>query len=464
MSSEKNFGYLGYPFQLKLIAHLLTDIPFAETIIDQLYDVYFDDQYVKVLINIIKEHHRKYATIPDFSTLEEEIKIEVDNDIIQKYLFDTLNSIKETSLKDGKFVKDKTIKFCKQQELKKAIGKIQKILEKGDFESYDKCEGIIKKALEVGETLENGVDVFENVDFVLSDDYRDPIPSGVKGFDVIMGGGLAKGEVAVGIAPLGAGKSTLGTKIANTAHGLGKNVVQIIFEDKPKEIQRKHYACWSKIELNELGKNKAKVLELVSQHREASNGQIIIKKFSPIGTTMEKIRNYLNKLKLSGVRIDVVVLDYIDCVSPQIRGKEEYSTEGEVMREFEALVEDFNVAGWTFVQGNRSSLGADVVTTDKIGGSIKKAQFGHFIFSIARTLPQREARRATIAILKSRFGVDGIVYENIKFDNTICEIDTDDSSEEMSFMQHSEHKEEKKVARVQELLNKKRQNETEAKL
>jgi hypothetical protein len=52
MSSEKNFGYLGYPFQLKLIAHLLTDVPFAETILDQLYDTYFDDQYVKVLINI----------------------------------------------------------------------------------------------------------------------------------------------------------------------------------------------------------------------------------------------------------------------------------------------------------------------------------------------------------------------------------------------------------------------------
>jgi hypothetical protein len=38
-----------------------------------------------------------------------------------------------------------------------------------------------------------------------------------------------------------------------------------------------------------------------------------------------------------------------------------------------------DVAGWTATQGNRSSISSDVVTTDQMGGSIKKAQVGHVI-------------------------------------------------------------------------------------
>ena len=48
-----------------------------------------------------------------------------------------LRDIKEASFEDHLFIKEKTIKFCKQQELKKAIRKVETILEKGDFESYD---------------------------------------------------------------------------------------------------------------------------------------------------------------------------------------------------------------------------------------------------------------------------------------------------------------------------------------
>ena len=58
------------------------------------------------------------------------------------------------------------------------------------------------------------------------------------------------------------------------------------------------------------------------------------------------------------------------------------------------------------------SIGADVVEAHQIGGSIKKGQIGHFIMSIAKTLEQKESGRATIAVLKSRFGKDGVIFED----------------------------------------------------
>ena len=69
-----------------------------------------------------------------------------------------------------------------------------------------------------------------------------------------------------------------------------------------------------------------------------------------------------------------------------------------------------------------------------IGGSIKKGQIGHFIMSVAKTLEQKEEGRATLAILKSRFGKDGIIMEDIIFDNGTLKIDTEETSD-VSFLQ-----------------------------
>ena len=88
-----------------------------------------------------------------------------------------------------------------------------------------------------------------------------------------------------------------------------------------------------------------------------------------------------------------------------------------------------------------------------MGGSIKKAQVGHVIISVAKSLQQKEMKLATIAITKSRIGDDGIVFENCKFDNGMLEIDTESS---VTFLGIEDNKEEKNRQRVKDLLEKKK--------
>ena len=47
---------------------------------------------------------------------------------------------------------------------------------------------------------------------------------------------------------------------------------------------------------------------------------------------------------------------------------------------------------------HNSSISSEVVTTDQMGGSIKKAQVGHVIITVAKSLQQKEMKLATIAI------------------------------------------------------------------
>jgi predicted ATP-dependent serine protease len=281
---------------------------------------------------------------------------------------------------------------------------------------------------------------------------------GIGGIDRLLKGGLAKGEIGVVLAPTGVGKSTFLTKIANHGFNLGYNILQIFFEDNPKVIQRKHFTLWTKIHPDDMSNKKEEVLMRVKEIEEKMENHLILEKLPSDTMTMTQIKNLVRKKIADGVKIDMILLDYIDCVVPEKNLGDEWKSEGSVMRAFEAMCHELNLVGWTATQGNRSSISAEVVTTDQMGGSIKKAQVGHVIISVAKTLQQKEMKLATIAITKSRIGDDGIIFENCKFDNGMLDIDTESS---VTFLGHEEQKEENNRQRIKDLLEKRKQRENQ---
>jgi replicative DNA helicase len=458
MATSKNFEYLGQQFQLQLLNQIIVDRDFSTSIIDVIENNYFENKYFKILIQMIREYYQKYDHTPSFETLEQITKSELQQEIASKIVLDTIKKIKDVTVDGVDFVQEKALKFCKQQELQKVMGKAQKIIDGGEFENYDTLEELVRDALLVGNKDTSMMDVFSNLDQVLDEDYRHPIPMGIPGIDKLLKGGLAKGEIGVILAPTGVGKSTVLTKISNHAFNLGFNVLQIFFEDNPKVIQRKHYILWTKIHPDDLSDRKEEVMAKVKHIEESMPNKLMLKKLPSDTVTMLQIKNQIRKMIADGNKVDMVVLDYIDCVVPDKNLGDEWKSEGSVMRGFEAMCHELSLVGWTATQGNRSSISSEVVTTDQMGGSIKKAQVGHVIISVAKTLQQKELKLATIAITKSRIGDDGIVFENCKFDNAMIDIDTESTT---TFLGLEEQKEERQRQRVKELLEKRKERETQ---
>jgi replicative DNA helicase len=456
MSSNKNFDYLGSGFQIQLLNQIVVDNNFSRSILDVIEPTYFENKYFKLIIQMIKEYYKKWESVPTFDTLEQITKSEFQQENIAKVVIDTIKKVKDAPISGGEFVQEKALKFCKQQELQKAITKAQKVIDGGEFENYDALEEMIREALQVGLVEDGMLNVFSNLDDVLNDDYRHPIPMGIPGIDRLLKGGLAKGEIGVILAPTGVGKSTLLTKISNHAFNLGYNVLQVFFEDNPKVIQRKHFTLWTKIHPDDMSNKKDEVIIKVKEIEQKMDNQLILEKLPSDTMTMTQIKNLVRKKIADGCKIDMILLDYIDCVVPEKNLGDEWKSEGSVMRAFEAMCHELNLVGWTATQGNRSSISSEVVTTDQMGGSIKKAQVGHVIISVAKTLQQKEMKLATIAITKSRIGDDGIIFENCKFDNSMLEIDTEAS---VTFLGHEEQKEENNRQRIKDLLEKRKQRE-----
>jgi replicative DNA helicase len=442
---EKNFGYLGLSFQQSLIKSIIEDKKYGETIIDVLDSKYFDNVSLRYIMENIKELYKTYNTIPDYNTVAQKIMAESSNNRMHT---DTLEVLKKDE-KEAPYVKDTALNFCKQQNLKRELKIVENIIQSGEFESYNKIEEIIKKALQVGIQNEEAIDVFHNIDEALEKDNRHPIPLGVVGVDNLLNGGLGRGELGIVLAPTGTGKTTLLTKFANTAFNHGFNVVQIFFEDNPGNIKRKHYTIWSGIAPDEQPEKKEEVKLRVDDAQKRSKGSIKLLKLPSDNVTISEIKSRLRKMISDGFKVDLLIIDYVDCISPERSALgEEWKGEGSIMRSLESMTGEFDIAIWTATQGNRESISSEVVNSDQMGGSIKKAQIAHVILSIAKTIEQKEHNLATLTLLKSRIGRDGVIFTNCKFNNEYLEIDTDSQNTLLGFEEEQVQRRANRAAEV----------------
>lgn len=257
--------------------------------------------------------------------------------------------------------------------------------------------------------------------------------------------------------------TTFLTKVANEAYMKGYNVVQLFFEDKIKDIQRKHFTCITQLAATDLALTdnrdyvNEKLLQVQKQVNEKGN-YLVLQRLPADGITMSDIRDIIKNISTTnGKDVDMLVLDYIDCLSIEgnSQSKEDWGDEGKIMRKLDALAVELNIACWTATQGNRGSTSTEVVKLEHTGGSIKKVQVAHVVISIGKTLQQKTEKLATIVFLKNRLGEDGVIFENCKFDNEMMYINVNECITEMGYRTKVEQNtEDKKQHLISEALKK----------
>jgi len=210
----------------------------------------------------------------------------------------------------------------------------------------------------------------------------------------------------------------------------GFKVLQIVFEDRIKQIQRKHIGRITGIEAKDL--SKPGIVDQVKEQlehypfREMMQKNLRIIRLPSGEKTADDIKRLIIKLRNNGFSPDLVIIDYFECLLCKGDSSDDkWEKEGKTMRKFESIAGELNIGIWIPVQGTKDSLNAEVVTMDKAGGSFKKIQIAHIVMSIARTVNDIENNIATIAILKNRAGKAGRVFDGVEFNNGTCRISTD---------------------------------------
>ena len=451
-----NFQDLGSDYQLQLFNEIITDDKFGLSIIDVIDPKYFPSESFAKIAFIIKSYYEKHNCLLNFPALRTEIQINVPStaDVFKAQLLDTLDIIEKCKIGNLN-VQETAQRFCKLQSMKNAVNQIKTKLDKGILDEIDNIEETLRKAITFRE-IDDPVDVDEGIDEALSDEHREIIPTGINGLEDV----LAKKELGLIIAPTGIGKSTMMTKIANTAYRAGYNVLQIFFEDKRKAIQRKHITATTGVHLSELQAKREEVKRKLEAAKTGAAGKNYLYKVNDENFTTKKIRNIIKRFKSKGIIIDLVIVDYLECMSFEggATNVEDWTYEGKIMRQLESLADEMNLGVWAATQGNKGSNDLQIVTLKDMGGSNKKAAVAHVIISIAKTLQQKEEKRATITLIKFREGDDGIIFENCLFDNGRMEIDTHDKITVNGFEEKNKRERNDKAIQKLREIQKKREN------
>jgi len=459
MTQKRNdLGYLGEEFQYRLTHEFMENHTFFEDlncIVDQNM---FTDPNLKVFIGVMKNYYNTNGVVPSYEMMDVELRNTSHSEKELETFVAVLEKVRNTKEDGSERIMELAEKFFRQQNIVKTANEILKVASNGDINEYEKCVNLLNDAMTKGVHNDFGECVFDHIDEVLSDDYREPIPTGIDKIDETLEGGLAKGELGVIIAPSGIGKSSLTTAMASHAALSGKKVLQIIFEDRIKQIQRKHIGRLANIEAKDLSKkeNIDKVREVIAKYEADGKLQnnLRIVKFPSGEKTARQIKSFIQKLSNSGFKPDLVIIDYFECLAhePDKDSSNEFEKEGKTMRFFEAMVGELNIALWIPSQGTKDSINLELITMDKIGGSVKKAQIAHIILSIARTVEDISNNKATIAILKNRAGASGKIFNNVGFNNGTCRITTDNVDESDSLFELQKKKEDNRALVAAEIF------------
>lgn len=735
-NNRKDLGFLGEDFQYKLVKELTDDKELFKDLNSVIDQNMFTDPNLKTYVGVMKEYYDKYDNVPSYDVIQINLFEKAHNDIEREYYAATVDKVKHTPTDGSEYIRQTATRFFKQQNIIKTANEILRIAGNGDTTHYDRCVELLNKALNAGTHDDFGVTVFDNLEETLSDDYRTPIPTGIKGIDDTLEGGLGKGELGVivgsssfgkvqpydakiatpdgfvemrdihvgsfvigddgkphkviGVFPhenwdfykvtfsdgvstecgkehlwavndrysndnsykvmsledimekgiyLDNGKPkfsipmtkpvefnnkyvdinpytvgwfigsnvfdfihsddtmipsdylynsldnriallnglmdangichkngqpayiTKSAKLANDVKTLvlslggfarinkkkntyfsiennkvvdngfiyeviitmsdtsipvfawtykqkkvsykssikgkrfidkieysrkydgqcilidseshlyltddfivthnttittamagyastfkckqnnfeGFKVLQIVFEDRYKQIQRKQIGRLTGIEAKDLSKpdyiNHVKEQLDKFPDKEMMKNNLRIIRLPSGEKTAWDIERLIKRFINNGFRPDLVIVDYFECLEhrpdPSLS---EWEQEGKTMRKFESMAGDMNIAFWIPVQGTKDSVGAEIVTMDKAGGSFKKIQIAHIVMSIARSNEDIAENKATIAILKNRAGQAGKVFNGVDFNNGTCRISTDNCDDGIDSM------------------------------
>lgn len=408
MEHEKSFSKFGKTFQEDLCHLVLNDRSFADQMFEVLDLNFLELKHLRVFIGKINEYRKKYGVHPTSNIMHSIIRTGLDSEPesvklrIREYYARVLAGGEAPDSAD--FIKDTALDFCKKQKLKEALIKSVDLIKSSSFDEVSK---VIDDALKLGSDNTLGYDYLADFEARFLKKARAPVSTGWADIDDIAKGGLGKGELGVVVAPTGAGKSMVLVHLGAQAVQAGLNVLHYTLELGDTIVASRYDAAITGVELKNLTIFKEKIYDEIKE----IPGRLIVKEYPTRSASIQTIKNHVEKLKRRDFEPDMIIVDYGDLIRPENSRKDEKRHQLEtIYEELRGIAQMCECPLWTASQTNRSGLNAEVITMESISEAFNKCFVADFIFTVSRTVEDKNTNQGRIFIAKNRNGPDGLVY------------------------------------------------------
>ena len=417
-TGKESFGKYGKTFQEGLVQLIFEERPFADQITEVLDVAFLELEYLRVFLRKTMDYRDKYDRHPSAQTMDTILNVDLGDEepLVVEQVHSYFKKITACEVPDGEFIKETSIDFCRKQHLKEAMIESVGLLQNS---SFDEISQVINNALKLGAENNFGYDYLADFEKRFVPKHRKPVTTGWADIDNICGGGLGKNELGVVIAPTGAGKSMVLVHLGAQALKEGKTVIHYTLELQDTVIANRYDSCITGYPLTDILNFKNEVYEDIKD----LEGSLIIKEYPTKSASTNTIKAHLSKLVKMGTTPGLIIVDYGDLLKPVQVRKEKRNELESIYEELRAISGEFQCPVWTASQTNRAGLSAEVITMEQISEAFNKCFVADFIFSVSRTIEDKQNNQGKIFIAKNRNGPDGIIY-NIFLDTSNVNIKT----------------------------------------
>lgn len=404
-------------YEIVIAYNMLVDESYLASIVDHLDSKFFENKDISNVVQMITDFHSKRSAAPTLTELKSylttpELKKSFKSTVAMFEGFDKNFNKDELYQNTEKFLKEKAV-----------YNTLLEVADQASNENVDTGDILNKfeKSCNITLATDIGLDYFNEIDRHINDlkTQDETIPSGWPWLDKKLDGGfLEQGRsIYVFAGETNIGKSIFLGNIAKNIADQGKTVLLISLEMSELVYAKRITTNLTQIPIRQLHKRTDDIEDAVQQYRSSnSKSRVIVKEFPPSTVTCRHIKGYIKKLTDKGVKLDAIVVDYVNLLKSEV-GTNSYERIKYATEELRALSYVFECPIITATQLNRSGYNEVNPGLDTVGESYGLAATADAIFSIWREEEDIEMGVIKLGVMKNRFGENyGSVIMEINYD------------------------------------------------
>jgi replicative DNA helicase len=400
-----------------LLKRALNDKKYMSKIID-IYDIRWFEKNKNngIILSLAIKYYKKYAKLPSDKIIGElilkygeknpSVDINQINSILVELSAFTLSVNDDCANKNlEKYISDRAMYYCisdNVQEMMKS-GNVDKCLER-----FYKVQKISFQDDDLGSQYFDKNEMDRHWSYINNPEAK--IKTGWRCLDDVTNGGFLKDGrmLALFAGQAGLGKSLFLSNLGVNFLKQNLSVVVISMEMSQDVYSTRFDSVIADTDINGLQYNHKTARERVEDfYKKHPNANLIIKEFAPKSTRVIDIESYLEKLQENNIKIDVVIVDYLNLVLPNTRTEGMYESIKLVAEQLRGLSYKFNAPVISATQVNRQGMNNENVDLQNISESSGQAATADFIGMIYQTVDDRTNHVLNVRVCKNRFGAPG---------------------------------------------------------